>query len=174
MKKIISIMLAVMMSVAVITSSAVPCLAVWYGSIEEADQDVVIKVTVNEVSSVNGSYTQGTVEDEHGEGDSLIIDFVYTGNEKVLYWEVKGGLVEGVDYKIVKQEDTFFQIIILNKDVTDIWANAVTTDKTEKVTGVKHPDKSHTSPKTGAGVGVMGVAFVGVGTALLATTKKRR
>lgn len=166
--------MAIIMSIAVIVSSAMPCFAVWYGSIEEAEEDVVIKVTVNDVSSVNGGYTQTTVEDKDKNNNSLVIDFTYTGSEKVIYWEVKGGLVEGVDYKILKEEEKFFQIVILNKDVTDVWANAVTQNATEKVTGVKHPDKTHTSPKTGAGISLMGMSFVGAGAVLLATTKKRK
>lgn len=166
--------MAIMMSVTVIISSAIPCFAVWYGSIEEAEDDIVIKVTINDVSSVNGGYTQTTIEDKDKTQNSLVIDFKYTGKETVLYWEVKGGLVEGVDYKILKEEEKFFQIVILNENVKDIWANAVTANATEKVTGVKHPDKTNTSPKTGAGISLMGMSFVGAGAVLLATTKKRK
>lgn len=178
MKKILSIMLAVLMSVSVLAANAVPCFAVWYGSIEETEKDIVIKVTVNGVDSIYGEYEKLT-DDDVEKGYTAVIDFEYTGDSTLLYWEFNG-LVEGKDYIILEQDGNIIRIAIINKDVVDVWANAVTEDpnptKPEETTEniSKKPNRDRTSPDTGAGVMAASVASIGVGVALLTATRKRK
>lgn len=191
MKKIISIILAVMMSVACLTANAVPSFAAWFSSIESADKDIIIKVTIDGEDSVHGEYTHTTKEET---GKHPVIDFVYTGKKDVLYWDITdhdgNHLEEGKDFEYVKKEETKIVIEIINPAVTEIWANAVTdnnttsqgdkedqggtnTESTTK-TKVKHPDKSITSPNTGAGVLGASVVATGAGVALLGAVRKRK
>lgn len=172
MKKFISIILAVIMSVSVLTANVMPCYAVWIGSIEEADKDIVIKVTVNGIDSIHGEYENLTGEDKDN-GYYAVIDFVYTGDKTVLYWELKD-LVEGVDYIILEDNGTSIKVAIIKDGIDDIWANVVTTDpEEESTTGNKKPNKDRTSPDTGAGLMTAAVS-AGAGVALLAAIKKRK
>lgn len=182
MKKIVSIIIAVMMSVSVLAVNAVPTFAVWYGSIESAEKDIVIKVTVDGESSINGSYVHTTEGDT---GDKATIEFVYTGDREVVRWDITDydgrHLVEGKDYVVVKQDDTTILIKIINENVVKIWGNVITTeDETvedeEETTKneVVNPDKGIVSPKTGVGTAGVGIVAAGVGVAVLGATRKRK
>lgn len=170
MKKIISIIIAIMMSVSVITANAVPCFAVYINSIEEADEDLLIKVTVNGTNSIHGEYKE-LIDEDIEAGYKAVVDFKYTGGKTIRYWEVKD-LVEGEDYIIIENNGTGIRVALINPDVKEIWANVVTTDPESQT--IKNPDKSHVSPNTGAAALGASAALAGAGIALLSVAKRRK
>lgn len=185
MKKLLSIFLAVMMMTAVATANAVPSFAAWFSSIESADKDIVINITVDGQDSIHGEYNHIN-KDEASGGHFPVIDFVYKGDKDILHWEVID-LEEGKDYNIIKQEDKLLQLEIINPTITEVLVNVVTTDSENAGNGevvsrvdepttstVKNPDKSLTSPNTGAGVMTASAVATGVGVALLGATRKRK
>lgn len=169
MKKIISVLMAVMMSVAVCTFSVTPALAVWYGSLESDTQYIEIDITVDGIDSIYGQY-EDLSQAEKDKGYDAVINFTYSGKSEVTKWEIKD-LVLNVDYVIIEQTDTTIKIALLKDTITCVHVNAVTKDP-EKRTTIKNPDKSKTSPKTG--VELAGVAMVLAGAATLGVARKKR
>lgn len=175
MKKFVSIFLAVMMCAMVIAVNAVPAFAVWYGSIEDTDSDIVIKVTVDGIKSIKGTFDH-LVNDK--DNDYHVINFEYTGDKEIDHWEIKD-LKENIDYKVLYEDETTIKIEIINPVVTDVWANAITTEAAQKgeeskttTSKVEKPDNSLTSPKTG--LPIFGAMSLAGGAMLLVTAKKRK
>lgn len=166
-KRLASIFVAVIMAVCACFVYCVPCFAADYvGSIETTAKSLVIEVTVNNVESVHGSY-----ETVHNPRYEVVVDFVYSGDEPLKYWEVPG-LVEGVDYVIISDEGEKIKIGILKPEIDYIWANAITGNNTKTPVKPDKIDTNHKSPDTGVcTTGI--VSALGVGAVALAARRKK-
>lgn len=137
------------------------------GSIETTGRGLIIEVTVDNEESIHGIFE--TVDNPQDRGYEVEVEFNYTGDRPLEYWEVPG-LVEGVDYVIVSQEGTTIKIGILDPDIDYIWANAVTGEAPKKPSAEK--DTNRKSPNTGVGV-ASAVTVFGVGALVLAVKKRK-
>ena len=165
--KISRIVTAVLVAMCVFLANSICIYAAGYvGSIETTARDIIIEVTVDNEESIHGIFE--TVDNPQDRGYEVEIEFNYTGDRSLEYWEVPG-LVEGVDYVIVSQEGTTIKIGILDPEIDYIWANAVTGERPQTSTAEK--DTGRKSPNTGVGVAFALTAF---GTAALALAVKKR
>ena len=168
MKRICSFVVAVIMMLSTCFASAIPTFAADYvGSIETTGKPIIIEVTVNNKDSIHGTYE--TIDNPIY---SVVVDFSYTGEDPLDYWEVPD-LTEGVDYVIIDEEGNNIKIGIINPSVDVIWANAVTgkVGTTKKPNSVE-VDKNHKSPNTGVGfASVFVVAGAGI---LVACARKKK
>lgn len=168
MKRICSFVVAVIMMLSTCFASAIPTFAAGYvGSIETTGKSIIIEVTVNNEDSIYGTYE--TVDNPIY---SVVVDFSYTGEDPLSYWEVPD-LIEGVDYVIIDEEGNNIKIGIINPSVDVIWANAITGNvgTTKKPNSVE-VDKNHKSPNTGVGfASVFVVAGAGI---LVACARKKK
>ena len=139
----------------------------YVGSIETTARDIIIEVTVDNENSIHGIFE--TVDNPQDRGYEVEVEFNYTGDRPLEYWEVPG-LIEGVDYVIVSQEGTTIKIGILDPDIDYIWANAVTGEAPKKPSAEK--DTGRKSPNTGVGV-AFALTAVGAGALALAAKKRK-
>lgn len=170
MKKLLSVLLALVMVAAVGASSMVAMAAdAVVGSIQDAP-----KPPSDPVGEVNGSPST----DVHWEKDPTNpnkITFTYDGDGDLTGWEFPG-MREGIDYKIIAQQGNSITIELLNGYNGQVSANAIVDfgddeeDEAEKKPAKKN--KKTTSPNTGA-VSAAGLGVAGAGVALLAAMKKR-
>lgn len=165
--KIARTLTAVLCAVCIFFANTICTYAAGYvGSIETTARDIIIEVTVDNEESIHGIYE--TVDNPQDRGYEVEVEFNYTGDRPLEYWEVPG-LIEGVDYVIVSQEGTKIKIGILDPEIDYIWANAVTGERPQTSTAEK--DTGRKSPNTGVGVAFALTAF---GTGALALAVKKR
>ena len=158
MKKLVSILLAVVMVMAVAASSMVAFAVDPVVSPTKKPEPTVI-------TQVNGKPSKAVTYTKDSE-DPYVYTFTYTGDGKLVGWEFPG-MTEGKDYKIVKRDGNTITIELLHDPEGDIIANAIV----EEGTGTT-PSSDKKSPKTGAALA--GVAAMGAGAAILAISKKRK
>lgn len=167
MKRITGFGVAVIMIISICFASAIPTFAADYvGSIETTRKPIIIEVTVNNKESIHGTYE--TVDNPIY---TVVVDFSYTGEDPLKYWEVPD-LTEGVDYVIIDEEGTNIKIGIINPDVEIIWANAVTGNvSTTKKPNTVEKDENRKSPNTGVG---FTSAFVIAGAGILVACARKK
>jgi hypothetical protein len=163
MKKIVSIILAVAMVLALSLTAFTALAAV--ESPGKDDKDGITKITVQ----VNGKDTT-EVEYERDEDNKRIITFTYTGDGDLQGWEFPG-MEEGKDYVIVSQDGDTITIEVSEDYVGEVIANAIVDEQGEKKPTAK-PDDGKKSPKTG--IAATGILAMGAGAAVLALSKKKR
>lgn len=157
MKKIISILTAVLMLISV-ASVSTAAYAANYNSIETTTHNIHINITVNGKPSNNGKF----VVTEHVNHDKTVtIHFTYNGSEEVDKWEING-LIEGHHYEIIQKTDTDFIVKVDYSDANTIIANVVTKNGSK----VK-PNKDKYSPSTGSVTIGSTAAMLGVGLLIL-------
>lgn len=173
MKKFISVIMSMIIAASVCSMAVLPVMAKTVASPSDIEQEITIKVQVNNSSTTEVVYDR--------DGDQ--ITFNYTGDGNITGWEFPG-MVLGVDYEIVAESDDHKSVTIeLLKDeegnyiydgvVTAralVEEEAATTKPSKPSTA--NTDKDSTSPKTGA-VSAAGIAVAGAGVAILAALKKR-
>ena len=175
MKKLLSIILSVVMIVSV-GALSVPVMAE-VGSIETTAEIIKNKI----IPQVNGN-NSGDVTYEWISENPKQIKFTYTGDGTLEDWEF-GDLEEGVDYRIIAQDDNTITIELLDATFNgDIVANAIVDEgEEEPTTSAKTTTKANTttkkstsptSPKTGAAAAA-GIAVMGAGVAILSALKKK-
>lgn len=161
MKKLLSVLLAVMMIFAV-SSSATVAMAATVNSIETTTKASSTEGRVNGKVSNDVTY-------ERDPDDPNKITFTYIGEGDITGWEFPG-MTEGVDYNIISQVDNSITIMIINGYDGDIIGDAQVDFEGETTTKKASTGKS-TSPDTGA-LAATGLAAAGVGAAILAIIKK--
>lgn len=166
MKKLISVILSIMMAVSMLAVTAVPAMAAVV-SPESTTKQASIVVEVNGSTSNDVTYTKDPT-------DPNKITFTYDGDGALKNWDFPG-LVEGVDYEIVSEDDNSITIVLLNDYTGEVRANAILEEASEATTKAgttAKKDKGSTSPNTGV-VSATGVAVAGAGVAILAALKKK-
>lgn len=175
MKKILSVILAVMMSVSALAVAAIPAIA--------AESPTATQATdKGPTTQVNGSNNDKDVHYTPNPNNSSEITFEYTGEGTLTGWEDNLndlGLVEGTDYTKVKNPNGSLTITFLSDKAKDLFnngdvvVNAIVKFATVTTTGAAN--HSSTSPATGVTTSVIaaGVAVAGAGIAVLAATKKK-
>lgn len=163
MKKLLSILLAVMMIFAV-NASATVAMADTVNSIESTTK------ATSTIGKVNGQ-TSNDVTYERDPDDPNKITFTYIGEGDITGWEFPG-MTEGVDYRIISQDGNSITIELLNGYDGDVIGDAqVDFEPGSETTTKKASTGKSTSPATGA-VAATGLAAAGVGAAILAAIKK--
>ncbi|MGN0522084.1 MAG: hypothetical protein ACI4IQ_05540 [Eubacterium sp.] len=189
MKKIISVLMAVIMAMSVFAVTMVPAMAA----------DDVLSPTATTAANkkptlmVNGQVTTTDIIYSPDATNSAKITFTYKGEGTLTGWETNLedlGLVEGVDYEITYNDDGSLTIEFISEDALDAWNNGevtvnavvefdedeTTTKASEKTTATTtKKNESSKSPDTGASSSVVAgaVAVAGAGIAVLAAVKKR-
>lgn len=161
MKKLVSVILAIVMVIAVAATSLVAFAAV----------DPVVSPTKKPeptvVTEVNGKPSKAVTYTKDSD-EPYVYTFTYTGNGKLIGWEFRSGnkkLEEGKDYKVIKRDGNSITIELLTEQ-DEVIANAIVEE------AVASPSSDKKSPKTGAALA--GVAAMGAGAAILAISKKRK
>lgn len=175
MKKLLSVLLAVMMTVSVCAITAIPAIA--------AESPTASQPSNNgPTTQVNGSNNDKDVHYTPDPNNSSEITFEYTGDGTLTGWNDNLddlGLVEGTDYTKVENPDGTLTITFLTQaakdmfDNGDVVVNALVKFDTTTTTG--KPNGSSTSPATGVTTSIIAgsVAVAGAGIAVLAATKKK-
>ena len=177
MKKLLSIMLAVLMTASVLTVAAAPVYAVVSPSAPVIDRDAEPEL------EVNGTTTTTDITYAPDENDDTTITFTYTGDGELTGWEDnldELGLEENVDYTAVMNPDGTYTIHFITPAAINVWnnekvvVNAIVKFPTDETTTAK-PNESGKSPKTGAITAVVasGVAAAAAGYTVLKASKKR-
>lgn len=163
MKKLLSIVLAIMMIFAV-SASATAAMAATVNSIESTSK------ASSTIGKVNGQVSNDVIYERDPENPN-IITFTYIGSGEITGWEFPG-MVEGVDYSIVSEDGNTITIELLNGYNGDIIGDAqVDFEEEGESTTKKASTGKSTSPDTGA-VAATGLAAAGIGAAILAAVKK--
>lgn len=184
MKKLLSIILAAIMTVSVFALSVVPAMAadtVNSPSAEPINFDGVI-LMVNGVATSKGI----TYRVENVNGTDVVI-YTYTAEGTLKSWEQNLdslGCVNGVDYTAVQNADGTFTISFITDKAKEalgsgkVVVNAIVDfggKETTKVPGTTNKNDSSKAPATGvassAVAGSVAVAFAGL--AVLAAAKKK-
>lgn len=156
MKKLLSVILALVMVIAVGAASMV------------AFADNVVSPTKKPeptvITQVNGKPSKAVTYTKDSE-DPYVYTFTYTGTGKLVGWEFPG-----IKYKVLKREGNSITIELLEEPTGDIIANALVEEAAP--TPAPTPDNNQKSPQTGAAFA--GVAAMGAGAAILAISKKRK
>lgn len=174
MKKILSVLLAVMMTVSVFAVSAVPAMAAMSPTASTAAPSAP-------KLEVNGSETTTEITYTPDKNDSNKITFEYVGEGTLTGWEENMaalGFAEGTDYTVVENSDGTFTITLISDGAKDAYetgkvvVNALVKDAPAKTTDKNGSNKS---PNTGIATSVIAgsVAVAGAGLAVLSATKKR-
>lgn len=178
MKKFLSIVLAVIMSVSVMTVASISALAVESPTATTAPKEIDIQV--NGESSTDIKYTFDDTELPY------TATFEYVGPGKLVspYWEENMeslGFVLGVDYTKTIDSNGRLTIKFLTEEAGAAFKNGLVTvnaivefdETTTKVPVTSNG--SSTSPNTGAAASVIaaGIAAAGAGIAVLSATKKK-
>ena len=156
MKKLVSILLAVLMVVAVAASSMVAFATDSVVSPTKKPEPTII-------TEVNGKPSKAVTYTKDGE-DPYVYTFTYTGTGKLIGWEFPG-MEEGKDYKVISRDGNSITIELLT-DQDEVVANAIVEEAEAQ------PSPSPVSPQTGAALA--GIAAMGAGAAILAISKKRK
>lgn len=175
MKKFLSVLLAVMMTVSVFAVSLIPAMA----------KDNVNSPTASTATQtgptleVNGVPTDSDITYTKDTGDHSYT-FRYVGGGTLLGWEEnckKLGLVEGKDYTAVENADGSFTITFISAQAKEYWDNnEVVVNAVVDLSGVTtKKDDSSKAPATGMSSSVLAgsVAVACAGVAVLAATKKK-
>lgn len=172
MKKLLSVLLAVMMAFAAVSVTTVSALA--------ADTTVaspeVTTVTIEKIGYVNGVASR-LVSYYAAESDPTRITFTYTGSGKLLGWEFPE-LTENQEYEVVTEEGNSITVQLINGYNGRVIANAIveengttgTAEVTEATTAKK--SESSESPATGSAAAA-GIALAGAGAAVLFALRKK-
>lgn len=175
MKKIISVLVAVIMAVSAFAATMIPAMA----AETVKSPSATIQTDKKPDFEVNGS-TSNDVKYTTDE-DSSTIHVEYTGEGSVTEWENNLedlGLIEGVDFIITKNADGSIDIKLLTNKAINVW-NSGSVIINAKVPGAggssAKPDSSNKSPNTGVSTSVIagGVAVAGAGIAVISAMKKR-
>lgn len=178
MKKVLSILLSIVMIFSVFSASTIA-----YAkknpiySPETTVKHIHITVTLNGESSNKTEYVQDKENDR-------IITFTYTGDGVLIGWEFdynNEGLVEGVDYIVISQDENSITIEILGDySGENFWVNAIdkhpdettseSSESTTETTTGKRND-SQKSPDTGASA--LGLGIMLAGSAILVASRKK-
>ena len=174
MKKVLTIVLSLVMLVSV-GALTIPAAAA-VGSIETTQPITKNKI----IPQVNGNNTTDVTYEWISENPKQI-KFTYTGDGDLEDWEF-GDLEEGVDYRVIAQDDNTITIELMDATYDgDIIANAIVDEEEEeeedettttKANTTTKKNQSETSPKTGA-VAAAGIAAMGAGAAILTALKKK-
>lgn len=177
MKKFLSVLLAVIMSISVMALTSVSAFAVESPTATTApDKDIVIQVNGDDTTDIK--YTFDDTELPY------VAIFEYTGPGRLIGWEENMeelGFVLGVDYTRTVLSDGRFKIEFLTEESGQAFkdgkvvVNAVVEfdDETTKVPVTS--DDSSKSPDTGIATSVIAgsIAVAGAGIAVLSATKKK-
>ena len=181
MKKFLSVILAVMMAVSVFAISVIPAMAA----------DTVVSPTASTVApqghslNVNGAPNNGDISYTEDTERPFSYTFTYDGPGDLEGWENNlddFGLVEGVDYTAVMNEDGSYTITFLTEKAEKYFQNdqlnvnaVVKFDENTTVTAVTNKNDSSKAPATGMSSSVVAgsVAVACAGVAVLAATKKK-
>lgn len=175
MKKILSVLVAVIMTVSVLAISSVTAIAAPSpsGSIVE---DATPTLQVNGVSnSTDISYTPSS-------SDQTTITFEYTGAGELTGWETnleELGYVDGTDYTITENADGTLTIKFISSDALDDFNSGIVVVNAivdiDNGGSQAEQNGSNKSPSTGIATSVIAgsVAAAGAGFAVLSATKKR-
>lgn len=172
MKKVISVIISLMIAVCSLSMTCVTASAAFVGSVETTTKEFGADVTVNGKSSIDGKYE--IVDPSEGKDFKVRVEFTYSGDEPLQYWEVLD-LKEGVDYVIISDENGKLVIGIINNDINYVVANAVTAVDSQETTLKINKDRK--SPDTGADLTVVAIsasAVAGVVTAVIAKKKSKQ
>lgn len=180
MKKFLSVILAVLMAVSVFAISVVPAMA-----------DTVVSPTASTAAKkepnlhVNGSpASKGDISFTTNEERPFSYTFSYDGPGDLQGWENNLedlGLVEGVDYTAVHNEDGTYTLTFLTAAAEkyfkndQVIVNAIVTFPDGSTTAVTNKNDSSKAPATGMSSSVVagGVAVACAGVAVLAVAKKK-
>ncbi len=178
MKKFLSVLLAVIMSVSVMAITSISAFAVESPTATTApDKDIVIQV--NGEDSTDIKYTFDDTELPY------VAEFEYTGPGRLIGWEENMeelGFVLGVDYTRTVLTDGKFRIEFLTEESGQAFkdgkviVNAIVEFDDETTTKVPvTSDSSSKSPATGVATSVIAgsIAVAGAGIAVLSATKKK-
>lgn len=190
MKKLISVIAAVVMAVSMCAASMSVAYAAPSPQTVPTTKAVHTNFTVNGVVSVEIKYTEGSTNVNQ-------VTFTYTGSGKLIGWTTNLsalGFVEGTDYTITYGEDGSMTIAFLSTGAVDAWNNNrvnVNANVAEQTTDAEEPteeeigdeedvketskNESSKSPNTGApsALAAGSIAVLGAGVAVLAATKKK-
>ncbi|MCM1114946.1 MAG: hypothetical protein NC397_05565 [Clostridium sp.] len=182
MKKMLSVLLAAIMTVSVCAVSVIPAMA--------APSPTATTATNKRPSlEVNGVANNKDISYTPDKDDASSITFTYDGEGTITGWENNLddlGYVEGTDYIATENEDGTYVIDFLNTEALeafengDVIVNALVdfdetdAEPTKKNETTKKNDSSK-APATGIATSVIAgsVAVAGAGIAVLSATKKR-
>lgn len=183
MKKLLSVVLAAIMTVSVFALSVVPAMA------ETVNSPTATTATSKKPTlMVNGVPTQSDISYTSSDTVPNVVVFTYAGEGTIVGWEDNLSdlsLVEGEDYTVAYNEDGTLTITFISETAIDEWeagnitVNAVVeydedaTTTTSAATTKKND--SSKAPATGMSTAVVasGVAVACAGIAVLAATKKK-
>lgn len=177
MKKLLSVILAVMMSVSVFAVAAIPALAVESPTASTA-------APKGPVTEVNGAANGSDIRYTEDPADSGIIKFEYTGKGELTDWVGNFddlGLAEGADYTAVKGSNGVYTVTLISQAAKDAFnngtlvINAIVKFAPGDTTNTTKKNDSSKSPDTGLATSVIAgsIAVAGAGIAVLSATKKR-
>jgi hypothetical protein len=177
MKKLLSVIMAAVMTVSVLAISAMPVFAT-------PSKSATTAVSKGPTLTVNGSAANNDIHYTADSNNSSSITFTYVGQGTLTGWEenLKDlGFVEGTDY--AKAENTDGSLTVdFKTDATldafnngDVIINALVTSATTTSTATTKKNDSSKSPSTGVATSVIAgsIAVAGAGIAVLSATKKR-
>lgn len=179
MKKLLSVVLAAIMTVSVLAVSVVPAMAATVNS-PTATTAVNKKPTLE----VNGAPTSTDITYSADENNANEVTFSYVGEGTLIGWEdnlESLGLAEGTDYTIAYNEDGSLTVTFISVEAIDAWENGevvinaiVDLGETGTTATTKKNDSSK-APATGMSASLVagGVAVACAGIAVLAATKKK-
>lgn len=169
LKKVISVIISLIIAVCSLSMISVTASAAFVGSVETTTKEFGADVTVNGKPSIDGKYE--IVDPSEGKDFNVRVEFTYSGEEPLQYWEVLG-LKEGVDYVIISDADGKLVIGIINNDINYVVANAVTAVDSEKTTLKINKDRK--SPDTGADLTAVAISASAALGAVAAVTAKKK
>lgn len=179
MKKLLSIVLAAIMTVSVFALSVVPAFAADVHS--PTASTAANKGPVTQVNGVNNTTDITFTPDSN---DKNKITFTYTGEGTLTGWEHNMdalGFVEGTDYTAVNNNDGSLTIDFITDEAYDAFdtgkviVNAIVDFGAATTAAPSKKNDSSKSPETGLSSAVVAgsVAVACAGVAVLAATKKR-
>lgn len=179
MKKVLSILVAAIMTVSVFTLSVVPAFAA-----DVYSPTATTAANKGPSTQVNGVNNTTDITYTPDSKDSNTITFVYTGEGTLTGWDenlAALGFVEGEDYTITNNSDGSLTITFLSADAIasyengEVIVNALVDFDTATTTASASTNDSSKSPATGLSSAVVAgsVAVACAGVAVLAATKKR-
>lgn len=181
MKKLLSVILAAVMTISVFALSVMPAMAADVQS--PTASTAVNKGPITQVNGVNNFKDVVFSKDSNKTG---AVTFTYTGEGTLKGWEENMtalGFTKGEDYTAVQNKDGSFTITFLNEDAIaafengDLIVNAIVDmgNGTTSVTASTKKNDSSKSPATGISTAAIAgsVAIMGAGIAVLSATKKR-
>lgn len=178
MKKLLSVVLAAIMTVSVFALSVVPAMAATVNS-----PSGVPIIDNRPGLEVNGAPTSTDINYAADENNANEITFTYVGEGTLTGWEdnlESLGLAEGTDYTVTYNNDGSMTIAFLSQDAVDAWnngqivVNAIVDNAGPTTTEPSKKNDSSKAPATGmTALTAGGVAVACAGMAVLAATKKK-